>query len=80
MADRRETVMATKDELDQLDGTNLEFSMPVVGRRIVRALESIDKHLVELNETLSSVVGEIEVPTSPGKTKTVLLIHDSTKS
>jgi hypothetical protein len=65
-----------KDELDQLSGTNIETTVQVVGRRIVRALESIDKHLAELNETLSSVVGEIEDSSSPGKTRAALLTHD----
>ena len=71
---------SAKDEIDQLEGTNVEYSTPIIGKRIVRALESIDKHLVELNESLLSIVGECKDPSSPGKTRTALLTLDVRQS
>ena len=64
-------------ENDELNGANLDFIIASTGKRLVAALESIDKRLEELNQTLSSVVSEESVdPANPQKRTAVLRTYD----
>ncbi len=67
-----------QDELDNVNYPN-EQSMFLVGKRLVKALESIDRRLADLNETLSSVVGEFADDPSRQKTYTALRTYESKK-